>query len=53
MVGVTVGIYMAARFGLADSLTDEVEQVTGRPPIQFRQFVHDAREAWLPTDAMA
>ena len=26
MVGVTLGIYTAARFGLADSLTDDVER---------------------------
>jgi uncharacterized protein YbjT (DUF2867 family) len=48
MVGVTIGIYMAARFGLADGLTDEVERITGRPPITMRQFLHDARAAWLP-----
>jgi len=53
MVGVTLGIYMAARFGLAGSLTDDVERITGRPPIPFRQFVHDARDAWLPTGATA
>lgn len=46
MVGVTLGIYTAARFGLAAGLTDDVERVTGRPPIPFRRFVHDARGAW-------
>jgi uncharacterized protein YbjT (DUF2867 family) len=48
MVGVTLGIYMAARFGLAAGLTDDVERITGRPPIPMREFVHDARDAWAP-----
>ena len=47
MVGVTIGIYLAARFGLADGLTDDVERIVRRPPITMRQFVHDARSAWL------
>ncbi|MBI2776824.1 MAG: hypothetical protein HYX57_06140 [Chloroflexi bacterium] len=47
MVGVTLGIYTAARFGLASGLTDDVERITGRPPIPFRRFVHDTRDAWL------
>ena len=46
MVGVTLGIYMAARFGLAAGLTDDVERITDRGPIPMRQFVHDARDAW-------
>jgi uncharacterized protein YbjT (DUF2867 family) len=48
MVGVTLGIYTAARLGIADGLSDDVERITGRPPIPMRQFVHDARDAWLP-----
>jgi uncharacterized protein YbjT (DUF2867 family) len=51
MVGVTLGIYMAARFGLAAGLTDDVERITGRAPIPMRQFVHDARGAWERTSA--
>ncbi len=47
MVGVTLGIYTAARFGLANGLTDDVKRITGRPPIPMRQFVHAARDAWL------
>jgi len=46
MVGVTVGIYTAARMGLAAGLTDDVERITGRTPIPMAQFVHDARGAW-------
>lgn len=48
MVGVTLGIYTAARMGLADSLTDDVERITGRPPIPMAQFIHDTRAAWIP-----
>ena len=46
MVGVTLGIYTAARMGLAAGLTDDVERITGRTPIPMAQFVHDARGAW-------
>ena len=48
MVGVMVGIYTAARFGLAAGITDDVTRVTGRPPIAFPAFAHDFRDAWGP-----
>ncbi len=41
MLAVTVGIYTAARFGLAAGLTDDVKRVTGRPPIDFATFARD------------
>ncbi len=47
MVGVTLGIYTAARMGLADGLTDDVERLTGRPPIPMDRFIHDTRAAWI------
>jgi uncharacterized protein YbjT (DUF2867 family) len=46
MVGVMLGIYTAARLGLAAGITDDVERITGRPPITFSAFAHDARAAW-------
>jgi uncharacterized protein YbjT (DUF2867 family) len=46
MIGVTLGIYTAARLGLAAGLTDDVERIVGRPPIPFERFAHDARPAW-------
>ena len=46
MVAVTLGIYTAARLGLAAGLTDDVERVTGRPPIPMKRFLHDTRDAW-------
>ena len=48
MVGVTLGIYTAARLGLAANLTDDVERLTGRPPRRFADFARDARAAWIP-----
>jgi uncharacterized protein YbjT (DUF2867 family) len=47
MVGVTIGIYTAARLGLADGLTDDVERLVGRPPIPMARFIHDTRTAWM------
>ena len=46
MVGVMLGIYTAARLGLAAGITDDVERITGRPPIAFPAFAHDTRGAW-------
>ena len=48
MIAVTLGIYTAARFGLAAGLTDDVERVTGRRPIDFATFARDGRNAWAP-----
>ncbi len=47
MVGVTIGIYSAARFGMASGLTDEVERLTGRRPFTFEEFAAHAHDAWL------
>ena len=48
MVEVALGIYTAARLGLAADLTDDVARVTGRQPRTFSAFAHDARTAWVP-----
>jgi len=54
MVAVTLGIYTAARLGLADGLSDDVQRITGRPPIRMEEFIHDTRDAWWrPDDAAA
>ncbi len=47
MVGVTLGIYTAARFGLAAGLTDDVERITGRSPIDFATFARDTAAVWM------
>ena len=46
MAGVMLGIYTAARLGMAAGITDDVERITGRPPIAFPTFAHDTRDAW-------
>ena len=46
MIAVTLGIYTAARFGLAAGLTDDVERFVGRPPIDFATFAADHASAW-------
>ncbi|HEX5828088.1 MAG TPA: NmrA family NAD(P)-binding protein [Candidatus Limnocylindrales bacterium] len=46
MVGVTLGIYTAARLGMAARTTDDVERVTGRQPIAFEAFARDHAAAW-------
>jgi uncharacterized protein YbjT (DUF2867 family) len=43
---VMTGLYLSTRFGMAESVTSEVEQLTGRKPITFRQYVQDYRQAW-------
>ncbi len=53
MVGVMLGIYTAARMGLAAGITDDVARVTGRPPTAFAAFAHEARAAWLREGAGA
>lgn len=51
MIAVTLGIYTAARFGLAAALTDDVERVTGRRPIDFSTFARDHADAWAAASA--
>jgi uncharacterized protein YbjT (DUF2867 family) len=46
MIGVMLGIYTAARLGLAAGITDDVERITGREPTPFVAFAHDARGSW-------
>ncbi len=46
MIAVTIGIYTVARFGMAGGLTDDVERITGRVPIDFATFARDHRDAW-------
>ena len=47
MVVVTTAIYTTARLGKAAGLTDTVRVVLGREPIDFPEFAHREREAWL------
>lgn len=49
MVMVTTAIYTTARLGLAAGLSDDVRIVLGRDPIDFAEFAHRERRAWLAT----
>lgn len=46
MALVTVAIYSAARFGKAAGLTDDVHEVTGRPPLGFQQWAQEHEAVW-------
>lgn len=46
MVLVTTAIYSVARFGKADGVTDDVLTVTGREPVDFRDWAQEHRGAW-------
>ncbi|SDR81957.1 Uncharacterized conserved protein YbjT, contains NAD(P)-binding and DUF2867 domains [Paraoerskovia marina] len=48
MVAVTTAIYTTARLGMAAGLTTEVREVLGREPIDFVEFAHRERDAWIP-----
>jgi hypothetical protein len=41
------GLYQAVRAGHSETVTDTVEQLTGRAPITLEQFAHDHKEVWL------
>jgi uncharacterized protein YbjT (DUF2867 family) len=43
---VMTGLYTSTRFGMAEPITNEVERITGRNPITFRQYVMDYEDAW-------
>jgi uncharacterized protein YbjT (DUF2867 family) len=45
---VMTGIYLTARFGLAGTVTDDLERLLGRPPTSMRTFVQDYRACWRP-----
>lgn len=44
---VQVGLYTSTRFGMAEKVSPEVENLTGRKPILFRQYVIDYKNSWL------
>ena len=46
MRAVTLGIYTAARFGMAATLTNDVQTLTGSPPIDFADFAAAYRDVW-------
>jgi uncharacterized protein YbjT (DUF2867 family) len=44
---VVMGLYTSTRYGMAESVTDAVERLTGKKPISFKKFAEDYREVWL------
>ena len=44
---VVMGLYTSTRYGMAESVTDVVEKLTGRKPISFKKFTEDCRDVWL------
>jgi uncharacterized protein YbjT (DUF2867 family) len=44
---IMVGIYTTARFGLADLVTSDVQQLLGRSPISIGKYIEDYRQSWL------
>ncbi len=46
MVAVTTAIYTVARLGRAGGLTDDVREVTGRDPLDFKTWAGGHRGAW-------
>lgn len=44
---VQTGLYTSTRFGMAETITNEVENLLGRKPISFRQYVTDYKDNWL------
>jgi uncharacterized protein YbjT (DUF2867 family) len=45
---VMTGIYLTARFGLAATVTGDLERVLGGPPTSMRAFIRDYRSFWVP-----
>jgi uncharacterized protein YbjT (DUF2867 family) len=50
---IMVGIYTTARFGLADLVTSDAQQLLNRPPISIEQYIEDYRECWLRSQPTA
>lgn len=44
---VVMGLYTSTRYGMAEEVTGEVERLTGKRPISFKQFTEEYRDVWL------
>lgn len=47
MAAVMAGLYTITRFGNAASVTEDVQQVLGRPPVTLAEFANAQRSVWL------
>ena len=41
------GLYVSTRNGMAESVTEEVEKLTGKQPITFRKYAEDYKLEWM------
>ena len=53
MVAVTSAFYTTARLGLAADLTDQVEEVLGRPATSFATFAAREKAVWSRSNQRA
>jgi uncharacterized protein YbjT (DUF2867 family) len=44
---VMAGIYTTTRFGLADTVTSDVQRLLDRPPLSMQNYVEDYQHFWL------
>jgi uncharacterized protein YbjT (DUF2867 family) len=44
---VIAGIYTTTRFGLADTVTSDVQRLLDRPPLSMQKYVEDYQHFWL------
>jgi uncharacterized protein YbjT (DUF2867 family) len=44
---VMAGLYTSTRLGMAETVTNEVENLLGRKPITFREYARDYKESWI------
>ncbi len=44
---VMIGLYTVAKFGMADSTTNEINKLLNRDPISFSEFVEDHKKYWM------
>jgi hypothetical protein len=42
-----MGLYTSTRYGMAEAVTNEVERLTHKKPISFKQFTEDYKQVWL------
>ena len=40
-------LYLMTKLGTAESITDDVEKITGEEPISFERYVIDHKECWM------
>ncbi|MFW6270697.1 MAG: SDR family oxidoreductase [Bacillota bacterium] len=44
---VMIGIYTLAKLGKADKTTDQIQNLLGKDPISFSEFVEDYKNVWM------